>query len=70
MVPDLRIPRKDSEGNFYEVYFSDVTIKMIADKKVMKISQQNMDLGIYPLVRGLSPCVVPKHLKVIKFGTW
>ena len=32
MVPDLKIYRKDKEGNPYHVYFSADTIKMIAEK--------------------------------------
>jgi hypothetical protein len=32
MVPDLRIYRKDKEGNPYHVYFSTETIRMIAEK--------------------------------------
>ena len=32
MVPDLRIFRKDKDGNPYHVYFSAETIKMIAEK--------------------------------------
>jgi len=32
MVPDLKIYRKDKEGNPYHVYFSSETIKMIAEK--------------------------------------
>jgi hypothetical protein len=32
MIPDLKIFRKDKEGNPYHVYFSAETIKMIAEK--------------------------------------
>jgi hypothetical protein len=44
MVPDLRIPRKDSEGNLYEVYFSSETIKMIAEKYMRNKYTDNNDL--------------------------
>jgi hypothetical protein len=44
MVPNLRIPRKDSEGNKYEVYFSAETIKMIADKYMKNQYTRNNDL--------------------------
>jgi hypothetical protein len=32
MVPDLNIPRLDSKGNPYQVFFSEQTIRMIAEK--------------------------------------
>jgi hypothetical protein len=44
MVPDLRIPRKDNQGNMYEVYFSSETIKMIADKYMKNQYTRNNDL--------------------------
>jgi hypothetical protein len=44
MVPDLKIPRKDNEGNRYEVYFSSETIKMIADKYMKNQYTRNNDL--------------------------
>jgi hypothetical protein len=44
MVPDLRIPRKDNEGNFYSVYFSALTIKMISDKYMKNQYTRNNDL--------------------------
>ena len=44
MVPDLRIPRKDAQGNFYEVYFSSDTIKMIMDKYMKNQYTRNNDL--------------------------
>ena len=44
MVPDLKIPRKDNEGNMYEVYFSAATIKMIADKYMKNQYTRNNDL--------------------------
>ena len=44
MVPDLRIPRKDNEGNFYSVYFSALTIKMIAEKYMKNQYTRNNDL--------------------------
>jgi hypothetical protein len=44
MVPDLKIPRKDNEGNMYEVYFSSETIKMIADKYMKNQYTRNNDL--------------------------
>jgi hypothetical protein len=44
MVPDLRIPRKDVQGNMYEVYFSSETIKMIAEKYMKNQYTRNNDL--------------------------
>ena len=44
MVPNLYIPRKDAEGNFYSVYFSSETIKMIADKYMKNQYTRNNDL--------------------------
>jgi hypothetical protein len=44
MVPDLRIPRKDNDGNFYSVYFSSETIKMIAEKYMKNQYTRNNDL--------------------------
>ena len=44
MVPDLKIPRKDNDGNKYEVYFSSETIKMIADKYMKNQYTRNNDL--------------------------
>jgi len=44
MVPDLRIARKDFQGNFYEVYFSKETIAMIADKYMKNQYTRNNDL--------------------------
>ena len=44
MVPDLYIPRKDAEGNFYSVYFSAETIKMIAEKYMKNQYTRNNDL--------------------------
>lgn len=44
MVPDLKIPRKDNDGNMYEVYFSSETIKMIADKYMKNQYTRNNDL--------------------------
>lgn len=44
MVPDLRIPRKDFQGNMYEVYFSAETIKMIAEKYMKNQYTRNNDL--------------------------
>ena len=44
MVPDLKIPRKDNDGNKYEVYFSAATIKMIADKYMKNQYTRNNDL--------------------------
>jgi hypothetical protein len=44
MVPNLRIPRKDSEGNKYEVYFSAETIKRIAETYMKNQYTRNNDL--------------------------
>jgi len=43
MVPDLRIPRVDANGNKYEVYFSADTIRMIAEKYMRKKYLDNND---------------------------
>jgi len=44
MVPDLRIPRRTKDGDMYEVYFSEETIKMIADKYMKNQYTRNNDL--------------------------
>ena len=44
MVPNLRIPRKDSQGNPYEIFFSSETIKMIAEKYMRNKYTDNNDL--------------------------
>jgi hypothetical protein len=43
MVPDLKIYRKDKEGNPYHVYFSADTIKMIAEKYMRNKYLDNND---------------------------
>lgn len=43
MVPDLKIYRKDKEGNPYHVYFSADTIKMIAEKYMKNKYLDNND---------------------------
>jgi hypothetical protein len=44
MVPDLRIARRTKDGDMYEVYFSEETIKMIADKYMKNQYTRNNDL--------------------------
>jgi len=44
MVPDLRIPRKDAQGNMYEIFFSSDTIKMIAEKYMKNKYTDNNDM--------------------------
>ena len=44
MVPDLRIARRTKEGDYYEVYFTADTIKMIADKYMKNQYTRNNDL--------------------------
>jgi hypothetical protein len=44
MVPNLRIPRKDSQGNTYEIFFSPETIKMIAEKYMRTKYLDNNDM--------------------------
>jgi len=43
MVPDLKIFRKDKDGNPYHVYFSAETIKMIAEKYMKNKYTDNND---------------------------
>ena len=43
MVPDLKIPRVDPEGNYYEVFFSADTIRMIAEKYMRNKYLDNND---------------------------
>jgi hypothetical protein len=45
MIPDLKIFRKDKEGNPYYVYFSADTIKMIAEKYMRNKYLDNNDLN-------------------------
>jgi hypothetical protein len=44
MVPNLRIPRRDSQGNTYEIFFSPETIKMIAEKYMRNKYLDNNDM--------------------------
>jgi hypothetical protein len=43
MVPDMKIPRKDDNGNLYYVYFSMETIAMIAEKYIKNKFTDNND---------------------------
>ena len=45
MVADLLIPRRDSEGNTFHVYFSPETVKDIAQKFVAENKQNNTDIN-------------------------
>ncbi len=44
MVPDLRIARRTKDGEFYEVFFTAETIKMIAEKYMKNQYTRNNDL--------------------------
>jgi hypothetical protein len=44
MVPDLRIRRRTKDGEMYEVFFSEETIKMIAEKYMKNQYTRNNDL--------------------------
>ena len=74
MVPDLRIPRKDSEGNLYEVYFSSETIKMIAEKYMRNKYTDNNDMmhdgNAVRDIHVMESWIVedPEHDKAKKYG--
>ena len=45
MVPDLLIPRKDSKGNIFHVFFSPETVKDIARKFLEESKHNNTDIN-------------------------
>lgn len=83
MIPDLLIPRRDSKGEIYDVYFSAETIRMIAEKYLMNGENVKNDVGhdgmrrksIYLLESWIKESEFDKSMqyeqyKDLPLGTW